>query len=138
MYGRRSLSRVGLIALGVLFVLALAMGQSATAQGVSPARLTKAGWDCFVPMEGDVVHCAPPGGLARVLSGDANTMTFLVFGTTDPTAAQAPFLGTELIVRADVFNGQPCPQDPPSMQYTYLLPLLGLDYYACHHYDSPF
>lgn len=58
-------------------------------------------------------------------------MTFLVFHESE-------FLGTELIVRADLFNGQPCPTDPPSRQYTHLLPLLGLDYYACHRYDSSF
>jgi hypothetical protein len=139
MSGRRIASRVGLVAVGVLFVLVLAVGQPVAAKkGLSPAQLTAAGWDCFVPTEGDVVHCASPGGLARVLSGDARTMTFLVFGTTDPTANEAPFLGTEHIVRADLFNGQPCPRDPPSMEYTYLLPILGLDYYACHHYDSPF
>lgn len=136
---KRSSIRVGLIAaLVVLFVAALAVGQPAAAKGTSPAQLTKAGWDCFVPAPGDVVHCAHPGGLARVLSGDAETMTFKVFDTTDPAATEAPFLGTELIIRADLFHGQPCPRDPPSMQYTYLLPLLGLDYFACHHYDSAF
>ena len=133
----RKLTRLGVIAtLGVLFVLALAVGQPVAATESSPAKLTKAGWDCIVVF--GAVHCAPPGGLARVLSGAAETMTFSVFGTTDPTATQAPFLGTELIIRADLFHGQPCPQDPPSMEFTYLLPLIGLDYYACHHYDSSF
>ncbi len=60
-------------------------------------------------------------------------MIFLVF-----RASNGDFIGTEHIVRADLFNGQPCPTDPPSRQYTYLLPLLGLDYYACHRYDSSF
>ncbi|HEY4705691.1 MAG TPA: hypothetical protein VII27_08170 [Thermoplasmata archaeon] len=129
----RKLSRLGVIAaLGVLFVLALAVVPPAAASGVSPAKLTKAGWDCIVVF--GALHCAPPGGFARVLSGTAETMTFLVFGTT----TEAPFLGTELIIRADLFHGQPCPQDPPSMEYTYLFPLIGLDYYACHHYDSSF
>jgi len=65
-------------------------------------------------------------------------MTFVVFQTTDPTAGDAPFLGTEIIVRDDLFNGQPCPTDPPSREYTHLLPLIGLDYWACHSYDSAF
>jgi hypothetical protein len=101
----------------------------ASAQGGSPAQLEKAGWDC--PFVLGAIHCAPPGGLGRVLSGEAETMSFLVFH-------EDMFLGTEHIVRADLFSGQPCPTDPPSGKYTYLGPLLGLDYYACHRYDSSF
>lgn len=103
----------------------------ASAGGVGPAQLTSAGWDCPVVL--GAIHCAPPGGLARVLSGEAETMAFLVFQTSD-----GEFLGTELIVRDDLFSGQPCPTDPPSGEYTHLLPLLGLDYWACHRYDSSF
>jgi hypothetical protein len=112
--------------------LTLALAAPAAAGGaVSQAKLQKAGWDC--PLVLGAIHCAPPGGLARVLSGEARTMSFLVFSTSD-----GAFLGKELIVRADLFNGQPCPTDPPSRQYTYLKPLIGLDYYACHRYDSSF
>jgi hypothetical protein len=114
----------------VALTLALA-APAVAATGVSQARLEKAGWDC--PLVLGAIHCAPPGGLARVGSGEARTMTFLVFSTDD-----GAFLGTELIIRADLFNGQPCPTDPPSRQYTYLNPLIGLDYYACHRYDSSF
>lgn len=121
--------RWGMAILIALFLLPFI----ASADGVSPAQLEQAGWDCIVPLPGDNLHCAPPGGLGRVLAGTAETMTFLVFRTDD-----GAFLGTELIVRADLFNGQPCPTDPPSGQYTYLFPLLGLDYYACHRYDSGF
>jgi hypothetical protein len=106
---------------------------AASAQGVSPAELEKANWTCIIPLPGDNIHCAPPGGLERVVSAEAETMTFLVFRTGDET-----FLGTEFIIRADLFKGQPCPTDPPSGQYTHLLPLLGLDYWACHRYDSSF
>jgi hypothetical protein len=130
---RRVAIVAGLIALAMASALA-----PLSAKGVSPAQLVDAGWDCFIPLPGDHVHCSRPGGLAEVLDGAAKTMTFLVFQTDDPLAEDAPFLGTELIVRADVFKGQPCPTDPPSNEYTYLLPLLGLDYYACHRYDSAF
>lgn len=116
-----------------LFAVVLAVAAStASSTGVSPAQL-EPGWTCFVPSPGDNIHCAPPGGLARVVAGTAETMTFLVF-----QASNGEYIGTEHIVRADLFNGQPCPTDPPSRQYTYLLPLLGLDYYACHRYDSSF
>jgi hypothetical protein len=116
-----------------LFAVVLAVAASAASStGVSPAQL-EPGWTCFVPLPGDNIHCAPPGGLARVVDATAETMTFLVF-----RASNGEFIGTEHIVRADLFNGQPCPTDPPSRQYTHLLPLLGLDYYACHRYDSSF
>ncbi len=115
-----------------LFTVVLAVTAStASSTGVSPSQLEQ--WTCIIPSPGDNIHCAPPGGLARVLDATAETMIFLVF-----RASNGDFIGTEHIVRADLFNGQPCPTDPPSRQYTYLLPLLGLDYYACHRYDSSF
>jgi hypothetical protein len=40
-------------------------------------------------------------------------MTFLVF---DPSGEK--FLGTEFNIRGDIFNGQPCPTDPPTYEYT--------------------
>jgi hypothetical protein len=124
--------RITIIA--ALFAVVLAVTAStASSTGVSPSELEGAGWTCIVPLPGDNIHCAPPGGLARVVAGTAETMTFLVFRPSD-----GEFIGSEHIVRADLFNGQPCPTDPPSRQYTYLLPLLGLDYYACHRYDSSF
>ena len=127
--GGGTMRRVMIIGV-LLSALSAVASPAASAGGVNPAQLASAGWDCIVVL--GAVHCAPPGGLARVLSGEAETMSFLVFQTTD-----GEFLGTELIVRADLFGGQPCPTDPPG-QYTHLLLLLGLDYYACHRYDSSF
>lgn len=121
----------------VLAVLLFAV-PATSAGGVSPAKLVKAGWDCIVVF--DAVHCAPPGGLARVLDGSARTMTFLVFEGEDPEAQDATFLGTEIIIRDDIFHGQPCPTDPPG-EYTHLGSgphNIGLNYWACHQYDSPF
>ena len=96
-------------------------------------------WTCFVPLPGDNVHCGRTADLA-LLPG-IERMTFLVFQTSNPMAEEAPFLGKEVIIRADIFlahHPKPCPKDPPSREFTYLGPLLGLDYYACHHYDSSF
>jgi hypothetical protein len=126
----------------IVVLLALLAGIAAAgvqSAGLSPAKLADAGWDCatgprpFNPR----VHCAPPGELARILSGEAETATFLTFDTEDPAATDAVFLGTERLIRADLFHGQPCPTDPPSLQYSYLGPLLGWDYYVCHTFDSP-
>jgi len=105
---------------------------------ISPAKVVQAGWQCLFVVH--AVHCAPPGGLDGLTSGSAESVTVLVFDTKDPAAEDAPYLGTEYNLRADLFDGQPCVSDPPSMQYTYLGAGgldLGLDYYACHGFDSP-
>ncbi len=121
---------------GMVTALVTLGASPASPHGVSPAQLGQAGWGCAFVL--GAVHCARPGGFEAVVAGTAETMTFLVFQTANPQAEEAPFLGTEFIVRADLFRGQPCPTDPPSGQYTYLSPLLDLDYYACHRYDSSF
>lgn len=108
----------------MLFVV---LGSSAIAGGVSPEKLGKAGWLC-VPIEGQV-HCFPPGD---VPPGGAS-ITVRVFDTANPTAAEADFLGTEILIRADLFAGQPCPQDGG----TYAdVNVGGTDYKACHRYDT--
>jgi hypothetical protein len=117
--------------------------QTAEADGVSPAKLREAGWDCFLPeppADPDFnrnVHCSPPGQLEGIFSGTAETGMFLAFSTEDPSAESAPLLGTERLIRADKFHGQPCPTDAPSYEYSHLGPLFGLDYYICHSFDSP-
>jgi hypothetical protein len=131
---RRLIVIVGLVAL-----TATAATAAPSARSVSPAQLTNAGWSCFNgprPFNPNV-HCAPPGVLDRVLTGEAETAALLTFATEDTGAAEAVFLGTERLIRADLFHGQPCPTDPPTYEYGYLGPLLGLDYYVCHTFDSP-
>jgi hypothetical protein len=96
---------------------------------VSPAKLVRAGWSCDVIGE---VHCFPPATGASSAS-----ITVRVFDTSDPTATDAPFLGTEILIRADLYQGQPCPQD--GLDEYHGLDLFGgpeIDYYACHHYDT--
>ncbi len=137
--GEIALSRFWIFAVLLALFVALGASTAASAGGVSPAKLVKAGWDCIVVF--GAVHCAPPGGLARVLAGTAKTMTFNVFAGTDPTSEDAPFLGTEIIKHYDIFHGEPCPTDPPTYEYTDLGSGphdIGLDYFACHHYDSSF
>jgi hypothetical protein len=119
-------------------LLAVALGAVALGASASPAsaatqsQLEKAGWTCIAPLPvTDEQHCVRPGGLTRLFSGEAKTMTFLVFD-----ASGEEFLGTEFNVRGDIFHGQPCPTDPPSFEYTYLGPIFGLDYWACHRFDS--
>jgi hypothetical protein len=53
----------------------------------------------------------------------------LVYDTSDPGDAAAPFLGTEFMIRADKYQGQPCL--PGHGDYS----LLPFGYYACHRYE---
>jgi len=69
------------------------------------------------------------------MHGEANLTEIAdsyVCGTAD-----APLLGTERLIRGDLFHGQPCPTDGPSFQYSWLYPRFAWDYYICHTFDSP-
>jgi hypothetical protein len=139
-----------LITLTILTGAVLAAGvPGVQAGGLSPAQLAKAGWDCFLPPPFNPnVHCAPPGQLAAIASGDAVAGMFVAFGTDDLNATSAPLLGRERLLRGDVFHGQPCPTDPtggppgdtaspPLYEWSWLYPRFAWDYYICHTFDSP-
>ena len=116
--------------LGVAWAASNATGTSA--KGVSQTELENAGWDCvgFGPLG---VHCGRGGWLESMVTGEAEAVTLLVFSSSD-----GQFLGTETNIRADLYQGQPCPTDPsPEGKYTDISGL-GAPYFACHHYDSPF
>ena len=101
----------------------------ASSGGHTADQLREAGWECVIPTAGDNLH----GTKAIEELGTAERLTFHVF-----SAATGAYLGTEIVVHERVFTGQPCPTDPPSRQYTDLMPILGIPYYACHRYDSAF
>ena len=129
-----------LMVMGALVVLVAVAVSSAQAKGggSSPAQLTQAGWSCFLPPPfNPKVHCAPPGQLEGVVAGTAAHATFLVFDTDDVTADSAAFVGTERLIRGDLYHGQPCPTDPPSYTYSWLYDRFQWDYYICHTFDSP-
>jgi hypothetical protein len=127
---RRTTVVTGLLA-AALAAVALA-APAAPAKGVTQSKLEKPGWTCIAPLPvTDQQHCTRSRGFERFVSGQARTMKFLVFDSTGKE-----FLGTEFNVRGDIFNGQPCPTDPPTYEYTYLGPIFGLDYWACHRFDS--
>ena len=106
----------------VALIVGLAAGP-ALARGVTTDQLERAGAICF-PVGGQP-HCIVPGGLAS-----SSAIPILVF---DGWGTTGTFLGTELLLRADLYAEQPCPQDE-----VLFLPDaatgLGADYYACHHY----
>lgn len=92
--------------------------------GNTPAQLGEAGWQCQnVPDHG--VHCLDP----HASIGASVHMQVKVFETDNPSSHSAPFLGTESLMRADHYKGQPC---LPGHGEYFLLPF---GYYACHHFD---
>src|SRR5918995_197371 len=136
---RKLITIVGL--LGLATGVAVAGVQAA---GVSPAKLQQAGWSCVNPAgafpANPNVHCFPPGQLEGVVAGTAETALLLAFATGDVNAEEAELLGTERMIRADLFHNQPCPTDPPGgppgaastpplYQWSYLGPRFGWDYY---------
>ena len=124
---RRITIPTGLLAVS-LGVLAFA----APASAVTSSQLERAGWNCIAPLPfADEVHCARPGGLPSLLSGEATAVNMLVFDSSGQE-----LLGTEHNVRGDVYHGQRCPTDPPTYEYTHLLPIFGIDYWACHRFDG--
>ncbi|MGD2157116.1 MAG: hypothetical protein PVG32_09605 [Anaerolineales bacterium] len=118
------------ITIVVLAVLVLVVTSVAYAKGNSPAQLTRAGWFCedVSPLG---VHCFSPGAFKS-----SPSIQVKFFNTTDPTSTDAEFLGTELLLRADLYRGQPCPQEGESEWH--LLPAdetpFPVDYRACHHH----
>jgi hypothetical protein len=100
----------------------LATAGPASAEGVTPAQLTAAGWTCIRPhLFPALLLCAPPGVGLPPLPGTpgfadrAPSYEFLVF-----EFATGAFLGTEHLLRPDIYeHGQPpCPQQPGG-QYIY-------------------
>jgi hypothetical protein len=116
---------------GLVTAVVLA-GSAAPAGAATAPQLEKAGWTCIAPLPvTDEQHCFAPNGFQGLITEERKAVKALVF---DPSGQE--FLGVEINIRGDVFHGQPCPTDPPSYEYTYLGPIFGLDYWACHRFDS--
>jgi hypothetical protein len=98
---------------------------AATATGVTPAQLTDAGWTCFTDPGAPRTVCSDPGH-GRPVPGDPNapaSYNFKVF------ALDGTFTGTTHLIRADLYEGQPCAQWGGSY---FFIPVIG--YYRCEHF----
>ena len=120
-------TRVSLALLIALGAVALAAVRGATAQGFTPDKLVAAGWTCFPdpnPATPRTV-CSDPGH-GRPVPGDPNpppSYNFKLF-TLDGS-----FIGTSHLIRADLYQGQPCP--PTGTPYVFIPPI---GYYRCEHF----
>ena len=113
----------------LLALLVMTVTSVVYAQGNSPAQLSSAGWFC-TDVPGLGVHCFAPGA-----SRSSASIQVKVFGTDEPTSTDAPFLGTEILIRADLYAGQLCTQDGGG-EYHLLAGAFPDDYRACHFYDT--
>lgn len=118
-------SLIGAAALGLTLAGAVSgAGQHTLAQAQA------AGWDCNpLILIGGHYHCSPPGkqGVLEIIDGTAMSPS-IVHQVFRPDGT---FAGSETLIRADLFAGQPCPTD----QWLPVPPWLPVPtYYACHHF----
>ena len=111
------------IALPVIAAILLGVSTSSSAAGHTAAQLEEAGWLCFpVPIGGNAwIHCLRP-----LLLGNPS-VPVKVFSDDG-----MKFLGTELLMRYDIYSGQPCPQDNLN-QWDFLG---EPPYFACHRFET--
>ena len=98
----------------------------AVAGHLTPTDLTNRGWGCFEPIPNRIVCSHPNQGFPTVGTpppGDRPaSFTFLVFDET------SRFVGTELLLRTDRYNGQLC--ESTGQPYDFV-DVIG--YYECIH-----
>lgn len=101
-----------------LMLAALAFTATAWA-GHAPAQLEQAGYYCFNAGPSNFTHCLKaeklgyPAVPVKVFSADGND-----------------YLGTEMLLREDIYKGQPCPQDGLGFWEENS----DIGYFACHHF----
>ena len=121
--------RLTVVALGIVVASAFAIS-AAGSSSATMAQAQAAGWDCNpqVLIVG-YFHCAPPGkpSVLDMIQGKTDTPS-IVLRVFYPSGE---FAGTEHLMRADLYQGQPCPQDNLS---TWEQQPFG--YRACHHFDA--
>lgn len=111
----------------LIFICALAVGVAmSSAAGPAMSHLQAHGWTCRTPHLG-LFHCRPPG--SNPLTTGPASAHFLVFDQSGTNK-----LGTETLIRSDLYAGQPC-QGTPVGQYEFIP--VGPGYYGCHHFTLP-
>jgi hypothetical protein len=117
-------------------LLLVMMALPAAAQTTGSERMENAGWTCidFGPLG---IHCFnEPSSALFDGEGTPTSVSARVFMVED---GHEIFLGTELLIRVDVFERnpnkeRPCPQE--GGHWHDLRPEFGLLYYGCHFYDT--
>jgi hypothetical protein len=108
-------------------VLMSVLAPAAFAGGQTSATLENAGWDCFEAGPNNWTHCVAPSTANGTRSPEAKGTVVKIFSVDG-----SEFLGTELLISASVYAGQPCSTDGGGA-YGYVPPL---DAYACHRFST--
>ena len=99
---------------------ALAASNTASADNTSD-KLASAGFYCVNAGPSNFLHCL------RLNHFGNPSVPVMVYSEDGKQ-----FLGTELLLRPDIYAGQPCPQDSGDLwDYN-----ADLDYMACHHFET--
>ena len=119
----------GALVIAAVAALSVAAGSAAGGSNATIDQAQAAGWDCnpHVLIVG-YFHCAPPGGtsVAELIAGtDVPSIVLRVY------RPDGTFAGTEHLMRDDLYQGQPCPQDNLAVWDQ-----LPFGYVACHHFDT--
>jgi hypothetical protein len=124
------IAAVAAVTAGAVALVGTAAGGPSS--GTSNRTLDQAianGWDCNpLILLGGHYHCSPPGrpSVADIIAGtDVASVEHQVF------LPDGSFAGTEFLIRADLYAGQPCPTD----QCLPVPPFGPVEYYACHHFQ---
>lgn len=114
--------RTALVALALALGAAGATAVPAKSAGVTPDKLSAAGWTCIQPrLDPTLMLCAPPGVGLPPLPGTpgfadrAPSYEFRAF-----EFATGAFIGTQHLLRPDIYEHgtPPCPQQPGG-EYVY-------------------
>jgi len=127
---RRTLPFAASVAAILITTIALA-GAVSGASSRTLSQAQAAGWDCNpLILIGGHFHCSPQGvpSVQDIIDGTATSPSVV----HQVYRADGTFAGTETLIRADLFAGQPCPTDvwlpvPPWLP--------SPTYYACHHFS---
>ena len=105
-----------------LLPIVMAAGSSGVAAaGHTASQMEQAGYFCFNAGPANWTHCLNPGLLGNP------AVSVKVFSEDG-----SEFLGTEQLMRYDIYSGQPCPQDDLN-QWDFLV---EPPYFACHHFHT--
>jgi hypothetical protein len=112
-------------AVAALIAGALVVVAPAAAEGVTPAQLQARGWTCFVPPPfPDTIVCGNPAHGLPPVPPEPNGQPSYNFRYFDRDTGE--FGGTIHMIRADLYQGQPCQQTGSSYVFN---PANG--YYRC-------
>ena len=126
-----SIRRLWMLLAAVAMIVGV-MAAPASAGGVTAEQLDSSpAWDCEIAGPHLWMHCF------NAKNGNGKVTQVRVFGPADLSDGYTegdPFLGTEILVDASVYNGQPCATDGGEPYHD--LGGGGEGPFACHHFET--